>query len=135
MSIRYNGKLISYAKELRKNATGQERHLWYDFLKDYPIRFQRQKVIGEYIVDFYCSKSNLVIEIDGGQHYDDDAIAYDEVRTDYLEKQGLKVIRFTNYEIDNKFDDVCHMIDATVRKLLPSLPMANPPSLRRKANI
>ena len=116
MSIRYNGKLISYAKDLRKNATKQEKHLWYDFLKNYPIRFQRQKTIGEYIVDFYCSKSKLVIEIDGGQHYDDSAIVYDERRTDYLEKQGLKVIRFTNYEIDNKFDDVCYMIDATVRK-------------------
>ena len=75
--IKYNGNLISKAKELRKNSTPQENHLWYDFLRTYTLKFQRQKVIGNYIVDFYCDKAKIVIEIDGSQHYEDISKEYD----------------------------------------------------------
>lgn len=71
MNRKYNKELVSIAKTLRKNMTNEENHLWYDFLKVYPIRFYRQKVLGKYIADFYCSKAKLVIELDGAQHYDD----------------------------------------------------------------
>jgi very-short-patch-repair endonuclease len=70
MSYKHNSKLTDKAKTLRKNMTKEERHIWYDFLRDYPVRFLRQKVIDNYIVDFYCAKARLVIEIDGSQHYE-----------------------------------------------------------------
>ena len=76
MSLPYKNKLIPRAKELRKNATRQENHLWYDFLRSYPVRFQRQKTIGSFIVDFYCHAAKLVIELDGSQHYTDQGVAY-----------------------------------------------------------
>ncbi len=69
MSLEYNKKLIPRAKELRKNMTKQENHLWYDFLRIYPVRFQRQKTIDNYIADFYCHKAKLIIELDGSQHF------------------------------------------------------------------
>ena len=84
----YNKDNIPLAKTLRKNMTPWERRLWYDFLRDYPVRFQRQKAIGNYIADFYCAKANLVIEIDGSQHYEDRGIEYDGQRTKYLEQCG-----------------------------------------------
>jgi DNA (cytosine-5-)-methyltransferase len=117
--MKHNKILTPYAKELRKNMTKQERHLWYDFLRNYPVRFLRQKVIEHYIVDFYCSKANLVIEIDGGQHYQDENIISDELRTKTFEKYNLKVIRFTNIDIDKNFEGVCNTIDNIVRESLP----------------
>ena len=117
--MKHNKILTPYAKELRKNMTKQERHLWYDFLRNYPVRFLRQKVIEHYIVDFYCSKANLVIEIDGGQHYQDENIISDELRTKTFEKYNLKVIRFTNIDIDKNFEGVCNTIDNIVREYLP----------------
>ena len=119
MPFRYEQKLISYAKELRKNATKQEKQLWYDFLKKYPIRFQRQKAIDKFIVDFYCHKAKLIIEIDGSQHYTDEGIAYDEERTRFLKKYNLEVLRFSNFDIDRNFAGVCMMIDETVKIRLP----------------
>ena len=101
--IKYNGNLISKAKELRKNSTPQENHLWYDFLRTYTLKFQRQKVIGNYIVDFYCDKAKIVIEIDGSQHYEDLSKEYDAERTRALEQSGLKVLRFSNYDINVSF--------------------------------
>ena len=95
MSIEYNKKNISLAKQLRKYATPQENHLWYDFLAKYPIRFQRQKAIGNFIVDFYCHKAKLVIEIDGSEHFSEDGIRNDEFRTEILEEFDLRVIRFS----------------------------------------
>ena len=106
MSLPYNKKLIPIAKELRKSMTKQELFLWSYFLKDYPIRFQRQKVIDNFIVDFYCHKAFLVIEIDGSQHYSENGLAYDDHRTDILSKYNLKVIRFTNTEVDKSFKEV-----------------------------
>ena len=90
-----NNKLKPPAQSLRKNATKEERHLWYDFLKTYPVQFNRQKVIGNFIVDFYCDKAKLVIELDGAQHYEENAQLYDEERTAYLCGLGITVVRFS----------------------------------------
>ena len=117
MSLPYKGKLIPRAKELRKNATRQENHLWYDFLRTYPVRFQRQKTIGGFIVDFYCHYAKLVIELDGSQHYTDEGKAYDAERTSILEKYGLSIMRFSNNDIDNKFQAVCNMIDQKIKEV------------------
>lgn len=116
MSLKYNGKLIPRAKELRKNATIQENHLWYDFLRTYPVRFQRQKTIDGFIVDFYCHKARLIIEIDGSQHYTDEGLAYDEERTQVLNKYNLEVLRFSNIDVDKNFNGVCMMIDEKIKE-------------------
>lgn len=115
----HNKKLTPYAKKLRKNMTLEERNLWYKFLRGYKIRFLRQKVIKNYIVDFYCSKASLVIEIDGGQHYEDDAILQDKMRDKELNELGYKVLRFTNFDIKNNFEGVCDTIDKTVKERIP----------------
>ena len=88
----YNKNIIPLAKELRKNMTPWERKLWYVFLRKYPIRFQRQKTIGNYIADFYCAKAKLVIELAGGCHYKDEKIMYDKERTEILEKYDLRIM-------------------------------------------
>ena len=111
MSLKYNKKLIPRAKELRRDATRQEKRLWYDFLSTYPIRFQRQKTIDNFIVDFYCHTCKLVIEIDGSQHCTEAGMAYDSERTAVLKGLGLQVVRFSNFDIDKNFDDVCRVID------------------------
>lgn len=116
MSIKYNKNNIILAKNLRKNATPQEKHLWYDFLSHYPIRFQRQKAIDDFIVDFYCHSAKLAIEIDGAQHYTDEAKNRDSFRTEILEEYGLKVIRFTNQQINSRFKEVCEYIDIVVKE-------------------
>lgn len=115
MSLPYNGDLIEYAKELRKNATPWERKLWYYFLKDYSVRFQRQKVIGNYIVDFYCAKANLAIELDGGGHFTEEKMKYDCKRTESLQRLNVKVIRFSNLDVDKNFYEVCSQIDREVK--------------------
>ena len=114
MPLPYDHQLIERAKSLRKEATPQERRLWYCFLKNYPVRFQRQKSIGHYIVDFYCYKAKLVIEIDGSQHYEPSEQKRDSERTKDLEHRGLKVIRFSNREINYQFEAVCEAIDRIV---------------------
>ena len=114
----HNKSLVNVGRILRKNMTKEERHLWYDFLREYQVRFIRQKIIGNYIVDFYCSKANLVIELDGSQHYEENVITKDTERTEYLESQGLKVIRIPNNEINNNFRGVCEFIDNEVLKSL-----------------
>ena len=112
----HNPKNEQFAKQLRKNMTPWERKLWYCFLKDYPVRFQRQKCIDHYIADFYCFQAKLVIELDGGGHYSSAAESKDESRTLDLEKYGLKVIRFCNVDIDKNFYSVCTVIDNEVNK-------------------
>ena len=111
----YNKENIPLAKTLRKNMTPWERKLWYDFLKYYPVRFQRQKAIGNYIADFYCARAKLVIELDGSQHYTSQGLAYDRERTAVLSKYDLSVLRFTNYDIDHHFDVVCRRIDNEIQ--------------------
>ena len=118
MSLEYNKNMIPRAKEMRKPMTKQERHLWYDFLTDYIPRFQRQKTIGSYIVDFYCHEAKLVIELDGSQHYEKQAKAYDEERTRFLEAAGLRVIRFPNAMVDHDFAGICRIIANEVRTRL-----------------
>ena len=98
--------------------TPWERRLWYCFLNTYPIRFQRQKCIDHYIVDFYCFWAKLVIELDGGGHYEPEACRMDEARTRDLEQYGLKVIRVCNLDIDRNFEGVCAFIDMEVKKRL-----------------
>ena len=110
MSLEYNKTLIPFAKSLRRNATPQENHLWYDFLNRLPARFNRQKVIGPYIVDFYCASSKLVVELDGSQHYEDAGIAADAQRDAFLAEQGLQVLRYTNVDIHRNFNGVCEDI-------------------------
>ena len=106
----YTQRLKESARELRKNMTPQEKMLW-DFLKQYKFKFYRQRPIGGYIVDFYCRKLRLIIEVDGSQHNTSEAKEYDEIRTEYMNSLGLTVIRFTNNEVNNNFSDVCAVID------------------------
>ena len=113
----YNKAHISLAKELRKNMTPWERKLWYEFLRSYPVRFQRQKAIGSYIVDFYCAKAGLVIELDGGGHYTAEQTDRDFTRTKELQSMDLKVLRMCNLDIDCNFSGVCEAIDLTVKNL------------------
>ena len=114
--MNYNHPNIQSAKKLRKEMTPWERKLWYCFLKNYPIRFQRQKCIDKFIVDFYAFQGKLVIELDGSGHYDPAKINEDIKRTKILESYGLKVIRFSNTDIDKNFYEVCTVIDREVRK-------------------
>jgi very-short-patch-repair endonuclease len=118
--IPYNKKLVPNARTLRKNMTKEEKHLWYDFLKGYPIKIYKQRVIGNYIVDFYCHSARLVIELDGSQHYTDEGKAYDQERTNALEASGLTVIRFSNKDIDDRFEQVCYIIDQTIKSRINS---------------
>ena len=113
----YNKENIPLAKVLRKNMTPWERKLWYEFLKYYPIRFQRQKPIGKYIADFYCAKAKLVIELDGGGHYTPEQEEKDAIRTQELEKMDLTVLRVCNLDIDRNFGGVCEHIDSAVKNL------------------
>ena len=105
-----NDTLLTNAKNLRRNMTKEERHLWYDFLRDCGVRFRRQEIIGNYIVDFYCSSEKLVIELDGSQHYDPDKQMKDLERTKYLNSQGLRVLRFSNLDVMQNFRGVCEAI-------------------------
>lgn len=118
MSLRYNKKNVALARVLRKNATPQENRLWYDFLSKYEVRFQRQKAIDEFIADFYSHKAKLIIEIDGSQHYTEEGRARDEFRTEALVKYDLKIIRFTNNQINTNFEGVCKYIDSVVKASL-----------------
>ncbi len=108
--------MLSYARELRREMTPHERKLWYLFLRKYPVKFYKQKIIGQYIVDFYCAPAKLVIEIDGTQHYEEDGKVRDRTRDEKLNSLGLTVLRFSNWEIDRSFQAVCEMIDRTIRE-------------------
>ena len=101
--------------------TKEERHLWYDFLRTYLVRFSRQKVLGKYIADFYSAEAKLVIELDGSQHFEDGSIEKDAERTKFLESYSLKVIRIPNNEISRNFRGVCAYIDAAVKQSLSQL--------------
>ena len=109
-SIYRQYNLVTLAKNLRHNMTAQERKLWYTFLRTYPVRVYKQRIIGHYIADFYCSGAKLVIELDGSQHYDDEAMNYDRKREEYMKKEGIHTLRFTNTQIDHRFDEVCYEI-------------------------
>lgn len=102
-----NPKLTANAQELRKNMTKKERNLWYNFLKELPITINKQKVIGNYIVDFYCASAKIVIELDGSQHFEEQGKRYDEKRDEYLKSLGLTVLRYSNYDVNTNFYGVC----------------------------
>lgn len=102
-----NPKLTANAQKLRKNMTKEERNLWYNFLKELPITINKQKVIGNYIVDFYCASAKIVIELDGSQHFEEQGKRYDEKRDKYLKSLGLTVLRYSNYDVNTNFYGVC----------------------------
>ncbi len=124
----YNKANIPLARTLRKNMTPWERKLWYEFLRNYPVRFQRQKALGNYIADFYCAKAKLVIELDGGGHYNAEQMKKDEMRTEKLESMNLSVLRICNLDIDRDFRNVCEYIDLTVKRSLPQSASLTAPS-------
>ena len=107
MNKNNNPYLTQFSQELRTNMTKEEKHLWYDFLKKIPYTINRQKVIGKYIVDFYCAEAKIVIELDGSQHYEQEAKKKDAERDRFLSEQGITVLRYTNLEVNSNFDGVC----------------------------
>lgn len=111
-----NFKMLDTARRLRRESTPQERKLWYEFLRKYPVKFYKQRIIESFIVDFYCADARLVIELDGSQHYTEQGKAYDEERSQVLALYDLKVLRFENLEIDQQFDAVCETIDKEVKE-------------------
>ena len=116
--MRQRTKLIANAGLLRRNMTKEERHLWYDFLRSYPVRFLRQKVIDNYIADFYCHEARLIIELDGSQHYEEKDLLKDKIRIEKIESRNLTVIRIPNNEVNNNFRGVCEYIDWRVKESL-----------------
>ena len=121
MDRKHNKNIVPIAKTLRKNMTKEERHLWYDFLRGYPIKFLRQKPLGKYIADFYSAEAKLVIELDGSQHYTEINIEKDTERTAYLEQYGLTVLRIPNNYVNQHFKEVCEYIDRFVKQSLSQL--------------
>ena len=110
MSKISNSSLTPNARNLRKNMTKEERHLWYDFLRNLPVRVHRQKVIGRYIVDFYIAEVKLAIELDGSQHYEEFASRKDAQRDAYLQDLGISVARYSNADVNQRFREVCQDI-------------------------
>jgi len=106
-----NHDLKHRARELRKNATPQEQKLWYQFLRRHAVKFRRQQQIGPYIADFYCPSARLVIELDGSGHYQPEGKEYDRWRDAYIQAQNIRVLRFTNSQVDKEFEAVCETIN------------------------
>ena len=133
--MHYDHHNVENARKLRREMTPWERKLWYCFLTSYPVRFQRQKTIRGYIVDFYCAKAALVIELDGGGHYNPEAAKKDRIREKQLEMEGLKILRFCNLDIDKNFYGVISVIDKEVKERVnlgekASIPGHSPSQLR-----
>ena len=118
LTRKHNPELTANAKKLRREMTKEEKHLWYDYLRHYPVRFLRQKVIDLYIADFYCHEARIVIELDGSQHYTAHGLSQDEVRTKLMENRGLLVLRIPNKDVDTHFKEVCAYIDSMVKQRL-----------------
>ena len=104
--LQYNKEYKEYAQSLRKNMTPEEKHLWYDFFKKLPVAVKRQKTIKNYIVDFYIPEAKVVVEIDGSQHYEPDYRQKDNERDNELKKMGIMVLRYTNFDIQKRFEGV-----------------------------
>ena len=102
--------------------TRHEKHLWYDFLRYYPVKIYKQRIIDNFIADFYCHSARLVIELDGSQHYTNQGKAHDAARTEIFKKYGISVLRFSNKDIDENFDGVCRMINKTIHERIENLP-------------
>ena len=110
-----NNKMLPVARRLRREMTLSEQHLWFRFLRSYPVKIYKQRIIESFVVDFYCAEARLVIELDGLQHYTEQGKAYDEERSAILHGYGLKVLRFSNRDVNNHFDAVCETIDREVQ--------------------
>ena len=110
-------RIKAFARKLRNNATRHENRLWYEFLRNYPVQFNRQMIILNYIADFYCAKARLVIELDGSQHYSEEGASRDAAREEALSSLDLEILRFSNLEIDKNFRGVCESINLAVLKL------------------
>lgn len=121
----YESHNTQNAKNLRRNMTEQEKKLWYCFLKNYSFKFYRQRTVNNFVLDFYCAKAKLAVELDGSQHYSDGGIEYDENRTNTLKRYGIKVIRFTNPQVTYKFKEVREVIDAEVKARLGETPQSS----------
>ena len=122
MAVKKNNQMLPRAKELRQNMTPQERKLWFRFLRTYPVKIYKQRIIDSFIVDFYCASAKLVIEVDGSQHYTEQGQAYDEERSACLARYGLEVIRFSNVDIDRRFDIVCEHIHTAIQSRRAGVP-------------
>ncbi|MBR5115408.1 MAG: endonuclease domain-containing protein [Oscillospiraceae bacterium] len=122
MERKQNKNLVRNARALRRNMTRQERRLWYDFLRSYPVKFTRQKILGRFIADFYCASARLVIELDGSQHYEDEGLRKDADRTALLESFGVHVLRIANNDVDGNFAGVCEYIDLAVKSRTKASP-------------
>ena len=116
MKIPKDNTQLEKARHLRREMTPHERKLWYLFLRKYPVKIYKQRIIGRFIVDFYCASVGLVIELDGSQHYDSQRMAYDARRSQFLTALGLEVLRFSNRDIDRDFCGVCTQIDFIIQK-------------------
>ncbi|MBQ1269730.1 MAG: endonuclease domain-containing protein [Clostridia bacterium] len=119
--LKKNNSLLNVARILRRNMTRQEKHLWYDFLRYYPIKIYKQRIIDNFIVDFYCHSARLVIELDGSQHYTKQGKVHDAIRTEIFERYGIYVLRFSNKDIDENFEGVCHRIDRMINERIEIL--------------
>ena len=115
MTILKDTSQLENARRLRREMTPHERKLWYLFLRKYPVKIYKQRIIGKFIVDFYCASAKLVIEVDGSQHYEPQGMAYDVERSAFLSALGLDVLRFSNRDIDRDFRGVCEQIDLTIQ--------------------
>ena len=118
MTIPKDNSLLENARRLRRDMTPHERKLWYLFLRKYPVKIYKQRIIGRFVVDFYCASAKLVIEADGSQHYDPQGMTYDAERSEFLSALGLEVLRFSNRDIDKDFDGVCERIDIVIQRRL-----------------
>ncbi len=107
MNKHNNHFLTGISQELRRNMTKEEKHLWYDFLKHLPQTINRQKVIGQYVVDFYCASAKIVIELDGSQHGGEKMKQKDQERDAYLNELGITVLRYSNVDVHKNFNNVC----------------------------
>ncbi|MCR4614766.1 MAG: endonuclease domain-containing protein [Clostridiales bacterium] len=117
MNTLSNFKLKVNAQKLRKNMTKEERHLWYDFLKQLPYTVHRQKVFGNYIADFYIAAAQLVIELDGSQHFEKDGLSADQERDAFFRENGITVVRYANSDVNQHFDSVCQDILNRLQKM------------------
>ena len=120
MNENNNPYLTPFSQELRTNMTREEKHLWYDFLKKLPYTVNRQKVVGHYILDFYCAEAKIAIELDGAQHYEHYAKEKDEIRDEFLKQQGIEVLRYSNLELNSNFDGVCFDIFKRIKASIES---------------
>ena len=121
MTIPKDYNQLENARRLRREMTPHERKLWYLFLRKYPVKIYKQRIIGKFIVDFYCAKAKLIVELDGSQHYEEKGMEYDAERTNYLEQYGIRVLRIPNNEVNQNFSGVCEYIDLSVKQSLSQL--------------